>query len=285
MIQRIDDASDARMAAYRAVADPEALQRAGLFVAEGRLVVERLLEHGGFEVASVAATAAKIAVLAPVLESRRDVTVFECDAAVLREITGFAFHRGCVALARRPRQQMAPADLTLATRVLALEGVSDPDNVGGLFRTAFALGAEAVILSAGTGDPLYRKAIRTSMAATLRLPFVRLAGWFDGLKRLRAGGMRIVALTPHPDAVPLADYAARMDDRIVLVVGSEGFGMGRESLALADVQVRIPVDPRADSLNVVSAAAIALYAVRPRKSVTATLFREKSGQPPLSDEG
>lgn len=274
MIQRIDDASDSRLAPYRAVADPAALERAGLFVAEGRLVVERLLEDGRFAVASVAATAGKVAALAPVLEGRRDVAVYECDAAVLREIAGFAFHRGCVALAHRPAHQTPQIDLTRATRVLALEGVSDPDNIGGLFRTAFALGVEAVVLSSATGDPLYRKAIRTSMASTLRLPFERLDCRLDGLDRLRAAGLRLVALTPHRDAVPLADYAARADDRIGLVVGSEGFGLGRESLARADVKVRIPVDPRADSLNVVNAAAIALYALQPRIRVTVPIYRE-----------
>ena len=265
MIQRIDNPSDSRIAAYRAVADPAALEREGLFVAEGRLVVERLLEDGRFAVASVAATASKVASLAPILEQRRDVVVYECDAAVLRDITGFAFHRGCVALAHRPARRVSTVDLTHATRVLAVEGVSDPDNIGGLFRTAFALGVEAVVVSAGAGDPLYRKAIRTSMGATLRLPYECLDCWLDGLDMLRAAGLRVVALTPHPDAVPLADYAAAMDDRIALVVGSEGFGMGWDSLARADVKVRIPVDPRADSLNVVNAAAIALYTLRPSK--------------------
>lgn len=268
MRQPITSSDDPRLRPYGGVADPAALARDGLFVAEGRLVVERLIEAGAFEVQSVAATASKIAALAPILERRPDIPVYECAPPLLRQITGFAFHRGCVALARRSGQQSTP-DLTHATRVLALEGVSDPDNVGGLFRTAFALGVEAVVLSAATGDPLYRKAIRTSMAATLRLPFARLGDWLEGLDRLRATGLRIVALTPHPDAVPLADYAARVDDRIVVVVGSEGFGMRRESLERADVQVRIPVDSRADSLNVVNAAAIALYALRPTRAATA----------------
>jgi tRNA G18 (ribose-2'-O)-methylase SpoU len=151
---------------------------------------------------------------------------------------------------------------TSATRVLALEGVTDPDNVGGLFRTAFALGVDAVMLDAATADPLYRKAIRTSMAATLRLPFVRVDDWLAGLASLRAAGLHIVALTPNAGALPLAEYVPRADDRIALVVGSEGHGMSAESLALADVAVRIPVDPRADSLNVVTAAAIALERLR-----------------------
>ena len=256
------DSSDPRLVPYRLVGDGAALERDGLFVAEGRLVVERLLEDGRFAVHSVAATPAAIETLAPVLARRPDVTVYACEPATLREVTGFHFHRGCLALAHRPRRQMTLDDLAPATRVLALEGVADPDNVGGLFRTALALGIESVLLDDATADPFYRKAIRTSMAATLRLPFVRAGDWLAALTALRAHGLRIVALTPHPDATALEEYGANRDERMVIVVGSEGFGLTAASLAHADVRVRIPVDPRADSLNVVSAAAIALYALR-----------------------
>src|SRR3954447_18729757 len=196
MLHSISTASDPRLAPYRAVADPAALARDGLFVAEGRLVVERLLEDGRFDVHSVAATTGALAALAPALALRPDLAVYECETAVLREITGFAFHRGSLALAYRPPREVELASLAGATRLLALEGVADPDNVGGLFRTALALGVDALILDGATADPLYRKAIRTSMAATLRVPFVRVSGWLDGLDALRAAGLRIVALTP-----------------------------------------------------------------------------------------
>jgi tRNA G18 (ribose-2'-O)-methylase SpoU len=258
------DPSDPRLTPYRLVGDPRALEGEGLFVVEGRLVVERLLEDGRFAVHSLMVTPAAAGALRAACDRRPDVAVHVCAPQTVREVTGFNFHRGCLALARRPHYQMPLGDLSRATRVLALEGVADPDNVGGLFRTAFAFGVETIVLDRATADPLYRKAIRTSMAATLRVPFVRAAGWADALAALRAGGLRIVALTPHPDATPLADYAARSDERTAVVVGSEGFGMSAASLAGADARVRIPVDPRADSLNVVSAAAIALYALTPR---------------------
>jgi tRNA G18 (ribose-2'-O)-methylase SpoU len=267
MIERITDASDERIAAYRAVGDPAALERDGLFVAEGRLVVERLIEDGRFHLHSVAVTHAAAGALASVLGPRPSVPVYVCEAAVLEQITGFDFHRGCLALAHRPRRQIPLSDLAGAARVLAIEGVGNPDNVGGLFRAAFAFGVDAVILDRTTADPLYRKAIRTSMAATARVPFVRVDPWVEGLTSLRASGLRVIALTPHADAVPLDDYAARRDDRFVLVVGSEGFGMGDESLALADERVRIPIDPRADSLNVVTAAAVALHALAEKGTV------------------
>jgi tRNA G18 (ribose-2'-O)-methylase SpoU len=171
--------------------------------------------------------------------------------------------------------------------VLALEGVGNPDNVGGLFRTAFALGVDAVILDPATADPLYRKAIRTSMAATLRVPFLRVEPWTEGLASLRAAGFQIVALTPHPDAVPLPEFASRAGERLVLVVGSEGPGLGSESMARADAKVRIAVDPRADSLNVVTAAAIALHALgdekgRPLDAGKGTPLRTGDSAPPES---
>jgi tRNA G18 (ribose-2'-O)-methylase SpoU len=264
MIERIDNEADPRISAYRTVGDHAALERDGLFVAEGRLVVERLLEDGRFALHSVLVTPPAADALRGILERRPGVDVFVCEPAVVQRITGFDFHRGCLALAHRPRQLTSLTDVSCATRVLALEGVGNPDNVGGLFRTAFALGAGAVILDRATADPLYRKAIRTSMAATLRLPFLRVDPWLDGLASLRASGFRIVALTPDPDALALTDYAPRTDEGLVLVVGSEGAGMRRESLALADVKVRISIDPRADSLNVVTAAAIALHALGTR---------------------
>ena len=150
-------------------------------------------------------------------------------------------------------------DLVRASRVLALEGVGNPDNVGGLFRTAFAFGVDAVILDAATADPLYRKAIRTSMAATLRVPFLRIDRWQAGLVDLRASGLRVVALSPHPTGIALDEYPVRAGERVVLLVGNEGDGLSESSLDIADIRVRIPIDPRADSLNVVTAAAIALH--------------------------
>jgi tRNA G18 (ribose-2'-O)-methylase SpoU len=258
------DSTDPRLAPYRLVGDPQSLEREGLFVAEGRLVVERLLEDGRFAPHSVLVTPAAAAAMAGTFERRPDVAVLVAAPETLREVTGFNFHRGCLALARRPARQIALSDLAGASRLLAIEGVTDPDNVGGLFRTAFALGVDAVLLDAASGDPLYRKAIRTSMAATLRVPYVRVDAWLDTFDTLRGFGFRIAALTPHPEATPLAEYALRADDRLALVAGSEGFGMSADSLARADVRLRIPIDPRADSLNVVTAAAIALYALAPR---------------------
>ncbi len=259
MTRHVSAASDYGLAAYRDVGDHAALERAGLFVAEGRLIVQRLLEDGRFRVHSVVVTPPAAAALASTFENRPDITVLVCNPELLHEITGFDFHRGCLALARRKERG---DELALATTILALEGVGNPDNIGGLFRSAFALGVDGILLDPATGDPLYRKAIRTSMGSTLRVPYARATTWPGELDALRARGFQVIALTPHPDAVSLdaVDVTATM--RIILLVGSEGAGLGSDAMRASDMKVRIPLNPRADSLNVVVAASIALHALR-----------------------
>jgi tRNA G18 (ribose-2'-O)-methylase SpoU len=253
---------DPCLAPYTHVGDPEWLGREGLFIAEGRLVVERLLDLPRFTLVSVLVTPAALDALAPAL-SRVTADVCVCDGRTLNGITGFNFHRGCLALARRPPDVPATEFLG-ASRLLALEGVGNPDNVGGLFRTAAAFGAEGVLLDPASGDPFYRKAVRTSMAATLRVPFARLDGWPESLDQFRQRGFIIIALTPRDDAIPIAEFATarRSHDRFVVLVGAEGPGLSAEALAAADARVRIPIDCATDSLNVIVAAGIALDRLR-----------------------
>lgn len=247
---------------YAHVGDPDWLRREGLLVAEGRLVVERLLDLPRFSIVSVLVTPAALEALEPLL-SRAAADLCVCDQRTINAITGFNFHRGCLALARRPAD--APlVELLGARRLLAVEAVGNPDNVGGLFRAAAAFGVQGVLLDPSTADPLYRKAIRTSMAATLRVPFARLDGWPDSLQCLRDTGIRVVALTPRADAVPIARFAATLQagERLMVLVGAEGAGLSDAALAMADARVRIPIDPDTDSLNVTVAAAIALERLR-----------------------
>jgi tRNA G18 (ribose-2'-O)-methylase SpoU len=262
LLEVIADSSDPRLAPYSDVGDPSALERKGLFVAEGRLTVERLLAHGRFSVESVVATPTAARAMNPVLDAHRETPVYICEPAVLEGITGFNFHRGCLALARRPAAEPPMSSFARASRLLAVEGVGNPDNIGGLFRAGFALGAGGVLLDASCADPLYRKAIRTSMGAALRLPFRRVDPWPSGLDAFRAAGFQILALTPAVDAVPLDELAVEVGSQIVLLLGSEGSGLNDVSMRYADMKVRIPVDALADSLNVVVATAIALHALR-----------------------
>lgn len=247
---------------YRHVGDPAWLAQRRLFVAEGRLVVERLLASGDYELESIVVTPTAFEALSAALVAA-PCDVYVCDRTALEVVTGFDFHRGCLALARRPQPRPLTA-LLGARRLMALEGVGNPDNIGGIFRTAAALGAGGVVLDSTCGDPFYRKAIRTSMGATLRLPWVRLEAWLQGLGEFRSAGFKLVALTPEASASSLEEFSSRGtgEDRLVLLVGAEGAGLDRRTFELADARVRIPIDPGMDSLNVVVAAAIALDRLR-----------------------
>jgi tRNA G18 (ribose-2'-O)-methylase SpoU len=260
---RVESLDDPRVAEFRSMTDPAAMRRAGLFVAEGRFVVERLLQMPRFRVRSILLTVAQLSAFSsprPALS----VPAYVVDQRVMNGIVGFNIHRGCVALAERP-ETPALTDMPLATlnRVLLLEGVNNPDNIGGLFRSAAAFGVDAVILAPGCGDPLYRKAIRTSMAATLQLPFADASFWPDALSTIRAAGLHVLALTPARDATPLEELPRGLA-RVALLVGAEGAGLTAEAMAAADARVRITTTNAIDSLNVTVAASIALHHVSSR---------------------
>jgi tRNA G18 (ribose-2'-O)-methylase SpoU len=252
---------DPRIAAYADVGRPDRLRASGLFVAEGRLVVRRLIESRRFEVESALVTPPALDDMADAFASV-EWPVYVASPSALRELTGFNFHRGCLALARRGPPLPLTA-FTAAGRLLALEAIGNPDNVGGLFRVGAAFGVDGVVLSPACGDPFYRKAIRTSMGAVLRVPFACAERWPDDLLLFRAAGLRIVALTPDPSAMTLREFATRLapDARTLLMFGAEGAGLTPEALRVADDRVRIPIAAGVDSLNVVVAAGIALAAL------------------------
>ena len=265
-IARMNGTSDPRLAAYRSLRDGELLRSCGLFVAEGRIVVRRVVADGRYRVQSLLVNDAALRDLESTIATlHADVPVFVCDSEQLAEIAGYDIHRGCLALVeRRPD---APIDdlLASARTFVVLEGVSNADNVGGVFRNAAAFGAGGVLLSPACCDPLYRKAIRTSMSATLTVPFARAGAgeWPGVLTRVRGAGFTLVALTPREPSETLDAFAARpRPARIALIVGSEGDGLSPVVEAAADYRVRIPIADGVDSLNLAVAAGIALYALR-----------------------
>ncbi len=257
----IETADDPRVALYRGVADAELLRTNGLFVAEGRLVVRRVLEDARYRVVSVLVNEAAHRDLDASLHARADVPVFVCPTATFADITGYAIHRGCLALVERPASPSVADVLAASDRVVALERVGNADNVGGVFRSAAAFGA-AVLLSPGSCDPFYRKAVRTSMGAVLRVPFARADDWPAALDAARAAGFTIVALTPRQPSVAIDAFAGGAPRRVLLVVGTEGAGVSSDVETTADCRVGIPMADGVDSLNLSVAAAIALYALR-----------------------
>ena len=256
----ISDPSDPLLSDFRNVPDPELLKRRGVFVAEGRLVVRRLLTESPYATRSVMVTEPAHAALADVLGARPDVPVYVVSPAVMREVSGFNIHRGCLAIGERPHPmawQQAVAD---ARTVVLLERVANADNIGGIFRNAAAFGARAVLLDEESADPLYRKAIRTSMAAALVVRFARVASAALALLELRRAGFATVALTPAASASTIRSTMDALGARpVVVALGHEGEGLTPAALEACEFHARIPISSSVDSLNVAAAAAIALY--------------------------
>ena len=253
------------MADYHGVPDPDLIRRGGLFVAEGRLVVRTLLAESRFRVRSVLVSPAARAGLADLLDPRSDdLPIYEAPPNVLSGIVGFDIHRGALALGERPAASPAGTlieSLPRRATIVVLEGIGNADNVGAIFRNVRALGASAVLIGPSCCDPLYRKAIRVSIGASLVVPFAEVTDWPGGLDALAQTGFAVVALTPAADGEPIDRFAERMraQPRIALLLGAEGPGLSAAAQAHAHARVRIPMADGADSLNVATAGAIALH--------------------------
>ena len=250
---------------YRALNDPvrrrEVERRGGYFVVEGLLAVEALL-GSRYPVRSVLATERRADRVRDLVGDRAPIVVrTEGEVAA---VAGFDVHRGVLAAADRLPPRTLDEAVGDARVVLVTEGVGDHENLGALFRNAAALGAGAVLLDPTTADPLYRRSVRVSLGHVLRLPWARLAELPGGLDDLRTRGFAVVALTPSRDAMTIDELvAAGPAPSVALVVGAEGPGLTPGALAAADRRVRIPLAPGVDSLNVATAAAIALHRLAP----------------------
>ena len=268
---RVTRVDDPRIAPYRDLTDAELMRSRELFVAEGRLVVRRVIEDGRFRVRSVLVSDAALADLGFILETLPPETpILLCQTADFLGITGHTFHRGCLALVDRPAATPISSVLASPTTLVVLDGVTDPDNVGSVFRNAAALGAGGVLLSPTCCDPFYRKAIRTSMGAVLRVPCARAEKWPAVLADVRVAGFTLVALTPRQPAETLECYAAGpRASRVALIVGTEGAGLTPAVEAAADVRVSIPMQRDVDSVNLAVAVGIALFTLRPRERCSA----------------
>ncbi len=266
----VRDPADPRLADYVSLTD-SALRismesRDGVFVAEGEKVIRRALA-AGFAARSLLVTAwlARLGDLA----QDGGVPVYVVADDVARRLTGYQVHRGALASMARRELPAVAGLLAGARRVVVLEDLVDHGNVGAIFRCAAAFGTDAVILSPRCADPLYRRAVKVSMGAVFAIPYARMTEWYGGLAQLREAGFRLLALTPDQSAAPIATALGpgiRPDERVALLLGTEGDGLSSRWMHEADLGVCIPMAPHAraagvDSLNVVAAAAIACQAL------------------------
>jgi tRNA G18 (ribose-2'-O)-methylase SpoU len=268
----VDDPDDPRVADFVRLTDPDLRrmreqsggEEGGFFIAEGALVVRQLLASS-YRVRSLLLTPLRYEALGPAL-SDLDAPVYVAGQDVVDAVSGFPLHRG--ALASADRKPMVPiASLVEASGagvVVVTEGVNDHENLGALFRNAAAFGAGAVVLDPTSCDPLYRRSVRVSMGHVLHVPFTRATSWPGALAELQAFGFEVLALTPAADAVDVRRLPPPGGRRRALLVGAEGPGLSDAAVAAADVRVRIPMATGVDSLNVATAAAVALYELGPR---------------------
>ncbi|MGF0314959.1 TrmH family RNA methyltransferase [Nocardia fluminea] len=255
----IDDPTDPRVDDFRDLSNadrrPDLPGRKGLVIAEGVVVVQRMLDSR-FAPSALLGVGKRFETLAGDLADR-DLPYYRASAEVMAEVVGFHLNRGVLAVAPRPAELTVDEVLDGARTVAVLEGVNDHENLGSMFRNAAGLGADAVLFGDRCADPLYRRAVRVSMGHVLRVPFAQLPQWPQSLDLLRNKGFQIIALTPDPGAMNLA--TAMTGEKVALLLGAEGPGLTEEAMRATDVRARIPMSPGTDSLNVATAAAMAFY--------------------------
>jgi tRNA G18 (ribose-2'-O)-methylase SpoU len=260
LIVRIDDPDDPRLAPYRAVRERDLVGREGLFVAEGRVVLEKAVVAMPDAIQSVLVAEHRLDSLAGVLAGLAEATpVYAAAQAAMDAVVGFPIHRGILAIGRRPERDAAALLASLPARalVVGLIGIANHDNMGGIFRNAAAFGADAVLLDDTCCDPLYRKAIRVSVGAVLTTPFARVGDAATLVGRLADAGFETVALSPAGDS-DLRDLRPAL--RAAAVFGAEGPGLPTAVLARTRT-VRIPMAGGFDSLNVATTSGIVLHAL------------------------
>jgi tRNA G18 (ribose-2'-O)-methylase SpoU len=265
----VGSADDDRLADYRDLTDV-ALRTAfepphGLFIAESELVIRRALA-AGYRPRSM--------VMAPEWLDRMSSLVADLDAPVyaasydvLRRLTGFNVHRGALASFHRKPLPTVAEVVAPSSRVVVLEDMVSHTNLGAVFRCAAALGMDAVVLSPSCADPLYRRSVRVSMGQVFAIPYARADRWPGCLDDLRDDGFRVVALTPAADAEPLGETAYD-DERLAVLLGTEGAGLSDRAVDRTDVRVGIPMSRDVDSLNVAAAAAVAFWELGRRAGKT-----------------
>jgi tRNA G18 (ribose-2'-O)-methylase SpoU len=258
----ISDLSDPRLVDYSHLTDV-ALKKArgtehGLYLAESALVLERAL-RAGHQPRSVLALGGTVDEALALVG--HDIPVFSGPGELLAELTGYILHRGLIASMNRPFLPEPDDLLATARRIVILENVADPTNVGAIFRSAGAIGADAILVTPRCSDPFYRRAIRVSMGTVLQVPWTRVGDWASTRELLTAHGFHVAALALTPDAVSLRDFDGTSHERLALVLGAEGPGLTDDALAASDTVVQIPMKHGIDSLNVAAASAVAMWAL------------------------
>ena len=265
-IIEIQNFSDPALDIYARLTENQLLNRAdpdhALFVAESPLVIGRALD-AGCEPVSFLMERQHIDGKGREILARccQDIPLYTADESILTQLTGFHLTRGMLCAMRRPKLPAVEEICRNARRIVVLENVMNPTNLGAIFRSAAALNMDAVLLTEAGSDPLYRRAVRVSMGTVFQIPWTYLPdGWPEpSMGWLRAQGFRTVAMALRDDSVPLNDPRLLAEERLAIVLGTEGDGLAQATIDACDYTVRIPMSHGVDSLNVAAASAVAFY--------------------------
>ena len=269
-IVEITDFSDPALDVYARLTEAQLLNRfepaKGMFIAESPKVIHRALDAGCEPVSllmerkDIDGSAREIIARCP------DIPVFTADEEVLCNLTGYHLTRGVLCAMRRPKLPAMEEICRKASRIVILENVQNPTNVGAIFRSAAALGMDAVLLTPGCSNPLYRRSARVSMGTVFQIPWTYTGDWpGEGMKELKNLGFKTAALALSDNSVSIDDPKLMEEEKLALLLGSEGDGLTDTTIANCDYTVKIPMYHGVDSLNVAAASAVAFWQLRKQK--------------------
>ncbi len=272
-IVEIADFSDPRLDAYARLTEAQLRNRLepqlGIFIAESPKVIHRALDAGYEPVSLLMERKHLTGQGAPIIDRCGDVPVYTADDHLLAQLTGYPLTRGVLCAMRRPTLPTVEALCAGARRIAVLEDIVDHTNVGAIFRSAAALGMDGVLVTPGCCDPLYRRSARVSMGTVFQVPWTRIGERYDqwpqpGLNRLRSLGFQTVAMALRDNTVDIDDPGLAGQEKLAIILGTEGDGLSLRTIAQCDHTVKIPMARGVDSLNVAAASAVAFWALRAR---------------------
>ena len=260
-IKEVTDFSDPELDIYARLTEVQLLNRRepdkGIFIAESPKVIERALNAGCVPISFLMETRHVENQAKQLIARCGDIPVFTAELDVLTQLTGFKLTRGMLCAMYRPKLPTVEEICKNARRVAVLEDVMNPTNVGAIFRSAAALGIDAVVLTSASSDPLYRRSIRVSMGTVFQGPWTYLGE--GGISDLRRLGFKTAAMALKSDSLPIYDPRLAKIDKLAIVLGTEGDGLAAGTIADCDYTVLIPMSHGVDSLNVAAASAVAFY--------------------------
>ncbi len=268
-IIHITDFSDPRLDVYARLTEAQLLNREfpaeGLFIAESPKVIERALDAGYEPVSILVETGCIKGESEQVINRCGDIPVFTAHMEVLKNLTGYLLTRGLLCAMRRPLLKDVAQTIKDAHRIVILEDVMNPTNVGAIFRSAAALGMDAVLLTPGCSNPLYRRSARVSMGTVFQIPWTHLPSWDDAARaQLKEMGFKTVAMALNDNSISIDDPVLKGEDKLAIILGTEGDGLRDKTIEECDYTVKIPMYHNVDSLNVAAASAVAFYELKKR---------------------